>query len=132
MQKSLTPMNLKFAAMNLKRNRGMSDITGVTGLLIIDAILNGERNPLKLAALRDERCRHDEATIAKALVGTWRTEHLFTLKQVHELYRTMPRLIAECDARIEEHLQSLTDRTVPRLVDPHGEPPRDDLPPARK
>lgn len=125
MQKSLTQMNLKL-------DRVLSDITGVTGLLIIDAILNGERNPLKLARLRDDRCRHDEATIAKALVGTWRVEHLFTLKQARELYRTMQRLIAECDARIEEHLQSLADRTVHRPGDPHGEPPRESVPPARK
>ena len=117
MQKSLTQMNLKL-------DRVLSDITGVTGMLIIDAILNGERNPLKLAALRNERCHHDEATIAKALVGTWRVEHLFTLKQARELYRTMQRLIVECDARIEEHLQSLADRPAP--------PTGPDLPPARK
>ena len=87
--------------------------------------LTAERvNPLKLAALRNERCHHDEATIAKALVGTWRVEHLFTLKQSRELYRTMQRLIVECDARIEVHLQSLADRPAP--------PTGPDLPPARK
>jgi transposase len=117
MQKSLTQMNLKL-------DRVLSDITGVTGMLIIDAILDGERNPLTLARLRDERCHHDEATIAKALVGTWRVEHLFTLKQARELYRTMQRLIAECDVRIEEHLQSLADRPAPTTGP--------DLPPARK
>ena len=117
MQKSLTQMNLKL-------DRVLSDITGVTGMLIIAAILNGERHPLKLAALRNERCHHDEATIAKALVGTWRVEHLFTLKQSREQYRMMPRLVAECDARIEEHLQSLADRPAP--------PTDHDLPPARK
>ena len=123
MQKSLTQMNLKL-------DRVLSDITGVTGMLIIDAILNGERNPLKLAALRDERCHHDEATIAKALVGTWRVEHLFTLKQSRELYRTMQRLVAECDARIEEYLQSLADRPAPSVG--HVPPTGPDLPPARK
>ena len=123
-QKSLTQRNLKLDPMNLPWNSVLSDITGVTGLLIIDAILNGERNPLTLARLRDERCRHDEATLAKALVGTWRVEHLFTLRQARELYRTMQRLVAECDAQIEEHLQSLADRPAP--------PPGPDLPPARK
>ncbi len=117
MQKSLTQMNLKL-------DRVLSDIMGVTGMLIIAAILNGERHPLKLTALRNERCHHDEATIAKALVGTWRVEHLFTLKQSREQYRMMPRLVAECDARIEEHLQSLADRPAP--------PTDHDLPPARK
>ena len=106
MQKSLTQMNLKL-------DRVLSDIMGVTGMLIIAAILNGERHPLKLTALRNERCHHDEATIAKALVGTWRVEHLFTLKQSREHYRMMPRLVAECDARIEEHLQSLADHPAP-------------------
>ncbi len=114
MQKSLTQMNLKLDSV-------LSDITG---MLIIAAILNGERHPLKLTALRNERCHHDEATIAKALVGTWRVEHLFTLKQSREQYRMMPRLVAECDARIEEHLQSLADRPAP--------PTDHDLPPARK
>ena len=70
--KSLTQRNLPPDPMNLLWNSVLSDITGVTGLLIIDAILNGERHPLTLARLRDERCRHDEATLAKALVGTWR------------------------------------------------------------
>jgi len=117
MQKSLTQMNLKL-------DKVLSDITGVTGLLIIDAILDGERDPRHLAALRDERCRNDEATIAKALVGTWRDEHLFTLKQARELYRTMQRLIAECDAQIEAHLKTFVDRPV--------EPPSKGVPPARK
>jgi len=117
MQKSLTQMNLKL-------DKVLSDITGVTGLLIIDAILDGERDPRKLALFRDERCRNDEATIAKALVGTWRDEHLFTLKQARELYRTMQRLIAECDAQIEAHLKTFADRPV--------EPPPAGLPPARK
>jgi hypothetical protein len=105
MQKSLTQMNLKL-------EKVLSDVTGVTGLAIIDAILGGERDPHKLAKLRDERCRHDEATIAKALVGTWRVEHLFTLKQARELYRTMQRLITECDVEIEAHLRTLADRPV--------------------
>lgn len=117
MQKSLTQMNLKL-------DKVLSDVTGLTGLLIIDAILNGERDPVKLARLRNERCRNDEATIAKALVGTWRPEHLFTLKQARELYRTMLRLIAECDERIEEQLKSLADRPVP--------PENNEIPKTRK
>ena len=123
-QKSLTQMNLKRGPLYLNGNSVLSDITGVTGMLIIDAILNGERHPLTLARLRDERCRHDEATIAKALVGTWRVEYLFTLKPSRELYRTMQRLVAECEAQIEAHLPSLADRPAPTTGP--------DLPPARK
>jgi transposase len=114
MQKALTQMNLKL-------DKVLSDITGVTGLRIIDAILNGERSPVKLSRLRDERCHNDEATIAKALVGTWREEHLFSLKQARELYRVMQQLIAECDAKIETHLKTFDDRPIEKL--PDGVPP---------
>jgi transposase len=102
MQKSLQQMNVKL-------EKVLSDITGLTGMLIIDAILNGERNPEKLAELRDVRCQKDEATIAKALHGQWRDEHLFTLRQARDQYRTCVALIAECDTRIEEHLRTYAD-----------------------
>lgn len=102
MQKSLEQMNVKL-------EKVLADITGVTGMLIIDAILEGERDPAKLAELRDERCHNDEATIAKALHGQWREEHLFTLRQAREQYRMCGTLVAECDARIEEHLRTYGD-----------------------
>ena len=72
--------------MNLKLTEVVSDITGKTGLAIIQAILGGRRDPACLARLRDPRCRHDEATIAKALRGNGRAEHLFALRQAVELY----------------------------------------------
>jgi transposase len=102
MQKSLEQMNVKL-------EKVLADITGLTGMLIIDAILEGERDPAKLAELRDERCHNDEATIAKALHGQWRDEHLFTLRQAREQYRMCGTLVAECDARIEEHLRTYVD-----------------------
>lgn len=102
MQKSLEQMNVKL-------EKVLSDISGVTGTLIIDAILEGERDPQKLAELRDVRCANDEETIAKALRGQWREEHLFTLRQAREQYRMCGTLITECDARIEEHLRSYAD-----------------------
>jgi hypothetical protein len=57
----------------------VSDITGVTGLAIIRAILDRQRDPRELAKLRDHRCKADEKTIACSLEGTWRPEHLFEL-----------------------------------------------------
>jgi len=63
--------------MHLKLTEGVSDITGKTGMTIIRAILAGERDPEQLATHRDTRCKHDHATIAKALEGHWRAEHLF-------------------------------------------------------
>ena len=77
------------------------DITGKTGMDIIEAIAGGERNPRTLARLRDRRTRADEATIAKSLQGHWREEHIFELTQALELYRVYQARIAECDREIE-------------------------------
>src|SRR5262249_4534222 len=78
MQKALEQMNVKLTQV-------VTDITGVTGMGIIRAILGGERDPKRLAALRDERCKNTEETIARALEGNWRSEHLFELCQAVEL-----------------------------------------------
>jgi hypothetical protein len=67
--------------MNVKLPEVVSDVTGVTGLAILRAILAGERDPERLAALRDRRCQRSRAEIARALEGNWRAEHLFALKQ---------------------------------------------------
>ena len=80
MQKALTQMNVKLQHV-------ISDITGKTGMDIIEAIVRGERNPRRLARLRDPRIKADEATIARPLRGHWRDEHLFELAQAMELYR---------------------------------------------
>lgn len=74
MQKALDQMNLQL-------HHVISDLTGTTGLAIVDAILDGERDPETLAALRDPRIAASEETIARALVGDYRSEHLFTLRQ---------------------------------------------------
>jgi hypothetical protein len=97
--------------MNLRLDTVISDITGVTGLRILDAILQGERDPLKLAQLRDPRCAHSEETIARALHGNWRDEHLFALRQALILFRTYHQQLAECDRQIEDYLATFTDQT---------------------
>src|SRR6266567_4567041 len=74
MQKALDQMNLQL-------HHVISDITGTTGLAIISAVLGGERNPENLATLRDPRIVASRETIARALVGDYRAEHLFTLRQ---------------------------------------------------
>lgn len=94
MQKALTQMNLKLQQV-------VSGITGATGLRIIDAILAGQRDPQQLAAMRDKRCKNDEATIALALEGNWRDEHLFALRQARQLYDVYHEKIHECDRQIE-------------------------------
>ena len=89
----------------------VSDITGVTGLAIIKAILAGERDPQTLARLRDRRCKQDEVAMAHALHGTWREEHLFALQQALERYAFHHRQLAACDARIAAHLERFADRS---------------------
>jgi transposase len=94
MQKALIHMNVRL-------DQAVSDPTGDTGLRIIRAIVAGERDPHKLAALRDYRCHKDEDEIAQALTGTWRAEHLFVLKQSLEMYDFYTRQLETCDTEIE-------------------------------
>ena len=96
--------------MNVKLTGVVSDITGLTGISIIEAILEGERDPIKLAKLRDERCKHSEDDIALALEGTWRPEHLFELRQAYALYRFHHQQITECDQQVEMELAKFANR----------------------
>ena len=82
MQKTLTQMNIQLA--------NVSDLSGVTGQAIIKAILNGERNPHKLAELRDPRVQASQEQIAQHLEGNWQPDLLFLLKQEHEAFSAVP------------------------------------------
>jgi transposase len=113
MQKALTQMNLHL-------HHVISDLTGLTGLAIVDAILKGERNPHTLAALRDRRIKASEATIAKALVGDYRAEHLFTLKQALAAYLHYQTQMQECDREIERHLATFESKTSAPVPAPVG------------
>jgi transposase len=104
MQKALTQMNLKLQHV-------ISDITGLTGMAILDAILGGERDARKLAQLRNEKCKNDEATIALALQGNWREDHLFALKQAVDMYRVYHEKLGEVDQQIEWHLKTFEDKS---------------------
>ena len=111
MQKALTQMNVKLQHV-------VSDITGVTGLAIIRAIVAGQRDPVQLAKLRDDRCRHSAADIARALYGNWRAEHLFALKQAVELYDFYHREIAACDRKIQTQLKQFEDKSAGQGLPP--------------
>jgi transposase len=113
-------MHKALEQMNLKLPEVLSDITGVTGLAIIRAILRGERDPRVLAKLRDPRCKREEETIARALEGTWQAEHLFALRQSLEIYEYYQQQIAQCDAAIEEHLKTLALPEKPAPLPPRG------------
>ena len=113
MQKALTRMNLQI-------HNVISDITGVTGLAILDAILSGERDPKKLAALKNKRIKAGKAAIEKSLEGDYLPEHVFTLKQSLPIYRHYQQMMAECDQEIENHLNNIDSRTD---VDKNPPPP---------
>jgi transposase len=102
MQKALDQMNLQL-------HHVISDITGMTGLAIIDAILAGERDASALAAMRNRRVHATVETITKALVGDYRPEHVFTLRQSLDAYRYYQKLMTECDVEIERHLTAIPD-----------------------
>lgn len=97
MQKALDQMNLQL-------HHVISDITGLTGMAIIEAILKGERDPEVLSNLRDPRIKASEETIAAALVGDYRREHVFTLRQSLAAYRHYQQLVGACDFEIEQLL----------------------------
>src|SRR6476660_7023459 len=100
MQKALTEMNLQL-------HHVVADITGATGLRIIRAIIAGERDPEVLAGLRHYSCQSGAETIAKALTGNYRPEHLFALEQALALYDAYHEKASACDVRIEAVLKEL-------------------------
>jgi hypothetical protein len=109
--------------MNVQLHHVISDLTGLTGLAIMDAIIAGKRDPAVLAQLRDPHIKASEETIRKSLVGNWRAEHLFTLKQSRESYTHYQEQITVCDEQIEKMVVAFVAR-----VDPAERP----LPPDRK
>jgi transposase len=100
-------MQQALAQMHLKLTEVVSAITGKTGMTIIRAILAGERDSQVLAAHRDKRCKHDQATRAKALEGHWRAEHLCALQQAVEQYEFLQQQLRVCDQQIDACLQVL-------------------------
>lgn len=109
MQKALQQMNIQLGQV-------LSDITGGTGMAILRAIVGGERDGVKLAQLRQRSCKSSKETIAKALTGDWKAEHLFTLKQSLEVYDFYSQQIAACDAQIQHQFSVMKPRwtTLPR------------------
>src|SRR5712692_5632088 len=93
MQKSLDQMNVRV-------HRAVSDIDGATGMAILRAIAEGERDAQKLAQLRDPHCRKSEAEIAEQLSGHWREDHLFSLHQALKMYDAIQERIAAYEKEI--------------------------------
>jgi transposase len=96
--------------MNVQLHHVLSDVTGVSGRAIIQAILKGERDPVRLAALVDRRVRASQANIQKALAGDYRAEHPFELQTAWELYHTYEEKIRACDEYIVAETARLPDQ----------------------
>ncbi|MEH2079964.1 MAG: IS110 family transposase [Nostoc sp.] len=105
MQKALIQMNLHL-------HKVISDVTGLTGMKIIKAIVRGEQDPQVLATLKDPRIKSSTADIAKALTGDYRREHLFVLQQELSLYEVYQQQISAVDAEIEKCLASFEPKTL--------------------
>ena len=103
MQKALEQMNLKLPEV-------VSDVTGATGLAIIQDILRGQRDPVTLARHRDRRCKNSAAAIAQALHGSYRDEHLFALQQALDCWQFYQQQLRAVDGRIEQQLHAMKKR----------------------
>jgi transposase len=91
--------------MNLKLDRVVTDITGVTGMQIVHAIIAGERNPSVLAKFRDKRCKANEREIEQSLTGNYRAEHVYVLTQAMACFEHFQGLIGQCDQEVERRLR---------------------------
>jgi transposase len=118
--------------MNILLDKVISDITGVTGTAIIAQILQGERDPVTLATLRNPHIKSSEADIAKALQGDYRAEHVFVLRQASEAYHFAQAQIRACDQAIETWLQrtekvlDVAEHPLPPSTLQHKKPQRNE------
>jgi transposase len=122
MQKALEQMNVKLPVV-------VTDITGKTGMAIIKSILAGVRDPLRLAKHRNDKCKHTEAEIARALYGNWREEHLFALEQAVTAWEFYQKQLRTCDERIEACLKTFADKSAGKTLKAKS---RKSRPPRRK
>jgi transposase len=100
----------------------ISDISGLTGQAIVGAILQGERDPYKLAELSDPHIQASKEEIARSLEGTWREDVLFELQQAVDSYQFAHCQIRQCDDRLKTYLASLESRVLEKPAAPEGTP----------
>jgi transposase len=115
MQKALTKMNIQLANV-------ISDISGVSGQAIIEAILKGERDPYRLADLKHERIQASREEVARSLEGNWRKDVLFELQQAVDSYQFAHRQMQECDGKLETYLAMLPTRVIDVAGQPNLQP----------
>jgi len=127
MQKAMREMNVQLDA-------AVSDVTGVTGMRIMDAIVAGEHDPATLAAMADPRVRRSPEQIARCLRGDYRPEHLFVLRQALAAYRFFLEQIRACDEEVERYTVELeqaagrADATLPAAADDRRKRKRGNVP----
>jgi transposase len=110
--------------MNIQLSLVLTDITGVTGLAMLRAIVDGEREPERLAHFRQAGCKHSEAEIIKALTGTWDDAQLFILQQSIDLFDYYTTKMVACDQQLEQQYKAMESRWEPNA-------PLPDLPAAK-
>ena len=111
----MQPMHKALQQMPLTLSQGVRDLTGVTGMAILKAMLAGERDPLTLAQLRHPHCQHSEDEIAKALQGTWRAEQLCAFRHAVDLYQCSHQQLTLCAQHMQTQLGTFADKS-------HGQP----------
>jgi transposase len=107
MHKALTQMNVQLQHV-------ISDLTGQTGMAIVEAILAGQRDAVELAKLRDSRIKASAETIRQSLAGDWKREHLFTLRQSLQGYGWCQEKVTEVDREIQAHLAQIESKVDPQ------------------
>jgi len=113
-------MHKALEQMNVQVHKVLSDVTGVSGMRILRAILAGERDGARLAALCDRRVQASAETVVKALTGDYRRDHLFTLRQAVEMYDVYHAKIAACDQELEEQMAAFAPQADPGDLPPRG------------
>jgi transposase len=115
-QRALLHMEKALQLMNIKLSGALSDIGGVSGMDIMRAIVRGERDPVRLASLRNKSCKKNEEEFVKALTGNFQREHIFSLKQAIDLYDFTSKQLDECDELIKAELEAfptVTEEPLP-------------------
>jgi len=128
--KHIQRMQKALREMNVLLDQAVSDVSGVTGLRIIDAIVSGTHDPMKLASLADPRVQKSREQIARCLQGDYRPEHIFVLRQALAAYRFFCGQIQACDREVQQYSEELVKRCGQQtlVVAPVGQPD----PPKRK
>ena len=120
--RSVLHMQKALDGMNLHVHHALSDLTGDSGMAMVEAIVGGERHPKKLAALANGRVKKTAAQLEAALTGNYRDEEIFVLSQSLANYRHFQEQIAQCERKSQKQLLKLAELTRPEAEESAAEP----------